>query len=48
MLDQYEVRRVIDLTGDTHPIHLHLDPFQILARHSDQLRDPVGASRTAT
>jgi spore coat protein A len=33
VLDQYEVWRLINLTGDTHPIHVHLDPFQILARH---------------
>jgi FtsP/CotA-like multicopper oxidase with cupredoxin domain len=33
MLGQYEVWRLINLTGDTHPIHLHLDPFQILARY---------------
>jgi len=32
MLDEYEVWRLINLTGDTHPIHLHLDPFQILSR----------------
>ena len=34
VLDQYEVWRLINLTGDTHPIHLHLDPFQILARRA--------------
>jgi spore coat protein A len=33
MLGEYEVWRLINLTGDTHPIHLHLDPFQILARY---------------
>jgi spore coat protein A len=33
MLDEYEVWKIVNLTGDTHPIHLHLDPFQILARH---------------
>jgi spore coat protein A len=32
MLGQYEVWQLINLTGDTHPIHLHLDPFQILSR----------------
>jgi len=30
MLGEYEVWQLINLTGDTHPIHLHLDPFQIL------------------
>ncbi len=33
MLGEYEIWRLINLTGDTHPIHLHLDPFQILVRH---------------
>jgi FtsP/CotA-like multicopper oxidase with cupredoxin domain len=32
MLGEYEVWQLINLTGDTHPIHLHLDPFQILTR----------------
>ena len=32
MLDQYEVWQLINLTMDTHPIHLHLDPFQIVSR----------------
>jgi spore coat protein A len=32
-LGEYEVWQLINLTGDTHPIHLHLDPFQVLARH---------------
>jgi spore coat protein A len=32
MLDQYEVWQLINLTVDTHPIHLHLDPFQIVSR----------------
>src|SRR5207244_5083217 len=32
MLGEYEVWQLINLTGDTHPIHVHLDPFQILSR----------------
>ena len=32
MLGQYEVWQLINLTRDTHPIHLHLDPFQIVSR----------------
>jgi spore coat protein A len=32
MLGQYEVWQLINLTGDTHPIHVHLDPFQIVSR----------------
>jgi spore coat protein A len=42
MLGQYEVWRLINLTGDTHPIHLHLDPFQILARHAISYEIPEG------
>src|SRR5205814_880765 len=32
MLGEYEVWQLINLTNDTHPIHVHLDPFQILSR----------------
>src|SRR5207245_7799835 len=32
VLGEYEVWQLINLTGDTHPIHIHLDPFQILSR----------------
>jgi FtsP/CotA-like multicopper oxidase with cupredoxin domain len=42
MLGQYEVWRLINLTDDTHPIHLHLDPFQILARHAISYETPEG------
>jgi len=31
-LGEYEIWQIINLTGDTHPIHLHLDPFEILSR----------------
>src|SRR4029077_3733247 len=30
-LSEYEVWQLINLTGDPHPIHVHLDPFQILS-----------------
>src|SRR5207248_8349803 len=40
MLGQYEVWQLINLTGDTHPIHVHLDPFQILARHPIRYQVP--------
>jgi FtsP/CotA-like multicopper oxidase with cupredoxin domain len=33
VLGQFEVWRFINLTGDTHPMHIHLSPFQVLARH---------------
>ena len=29
---RWEVWQLINLTGDTHPIHIHLEPFHILAR----------------
>ncbi|TMF46002.1 MAG: hypothetical protein E6I23_03690 [Chloroflexi bacterium] len=32
VLGEYEVWQLINLTGDTHPIHVHLDPFRILSR----------------
>jgi FtsP/CotA-like multicopper oxidase with cupredoxin domain len=38
MLGQYEVWQLINLTGDTHPIHVHLDPFQIVARRPIRCR----------
>jgi FtsP/CotA-like multicopper oxidase with cupredoxin domain len=31
-LHEPEIWRLINLSGDTHPIHLHLDPFQVLGR----------------
>jgi FtsP/CotA-like multicopper oxidase with cupredoxin domain len=42
VLDEYEVWQLINLTGDTHPIHLHLDPFQILARRPIRYEIPAG------
>ena len=32
MLGGWEVWQLINLSGDTHPIHLHLDPFHVLGR----------------
>ena len=43
MLGEYEVWQLINLTGDTHPIHLHLDPFQILSRRPIRYEIPEGA-----
>jgi spore coat protein A len=40
MLGEYEVWRLINLTGDTHPIHVHLDPFQILTRRAIRYEIP--------
>ena len=42
MLGQYEIWQLINLTGDTHPIHLHLDPFQILFRRPIRYEIPEG------
>ena len=40
VLDRCEVWQLINLTGDTHPIHLHLDPFQILSRRPIRYQIP--------
>src|SRR5205085_1165709 len=42
MLGEDEVWQVVNLTGDTHPIHLHLDPFQILSRRAIRYEIPEG------
>jgi o-aminophenol oxidase len=42
VLGRDEVWQLINLTGDTHPIHLHLDPFQILARRPISYEIPEG------
>ena len=42
MLGRYEVWQLINLTGDTHPIHLHLDPFQLLSRRPLRYEIPGG------
>jgi spore coat protein A len=47
ILDQYEVWQFINLTGDTHPMHIHLHPFQVLARIRLRSPSPRVASPTA-
>ncbi len=42
MLGEDEVWQLINLTGDTHPIHLHLDPLQLLARRPIRYEIPDG------
>src|SRR5260370_13592911 len=37
-----EIWRLINLTGDTHPIHVHLDAFQIISRHPAVVELPEG------
>ena len=41
-LGRYEVWQLVNLTPDTHPIHLHLDPFQILSRRAIRYEIPEG------
>jgi FtsP/CotA-like multicopper oxidase with cupredoxin domain len=40
VLDRYEVWQLVNLTDDTHPIHVHLDPFQILSRRPIRFHIP--------
>ena len=42
ILGQWEVWQFINLTGDTHPMHIHLNPFHILARRAIILAVPDG------
>jgi spore coat protein A len=44
MLGQYEIWQLINLTRDTHPIHIHLDPFQILSRRPIRYQIPEGGT----
>jgi spore coat protein A len=37
-----EIWRLINLTGDTHPIHVHLDAFQIINRQQAAVEVPEG------
>ncbi len=40
VLGRYEVWQLINFTDDTHPIHVHLDPFQILSRRPIRYQIP--------
>jgi FtsP/CotA-like multicopper oxidase with cupredoxin domain len=42
ILGQWEVWQFINLTGDTHPMHIHLNPFHILTRRAITLDVPDG------
>jgi spore coat protein A len=42
MLGRYEIWQLVNLTDDTHPIHVHLDPFQILSRRPISHEIPEG------
>jgi len=42
MLGGWEVWQLINLSGDTHPIHLHLEPFHVLGRRPITVTVPEG------
>jgi FtsP/CotA-like multicopper oxidase with cupredoxin domain len=46
LLHQPEIWRLINLTGDTHPIHVHLDAFQVLDRHPATVDQPEDGIKT--
>ena len=46
MLGQWEIWQLINLTEDTHPIHVHLDAFQVLDRHPATVQVPSGGITT--
>jgi FtsP/CotA-like multicopper oxidase with cupredoxin domain len=48
MLGRWEVWQLINLTGDTHPIHIHLDPFHVLARRAITVTVPEGGITDTT
>jgi FtsP/CotA-like multicopper oxidase with cupredoxin domain len=43
MLGDTEIWRLINLTADTHPIHVHLNAFQVLDRRPATIEVPDGA-----
>jgi o-aminophenol oxidase len=46
MLHRPEIWRLVNLTGDTHPIHLHLDAFRVLERHPATVEQPADGITT--
>src|SRR5882672_2320810 len=42
VMGRAEIWRLINLTGDTHPIHVHLDAFQIINRQPAAVDVPEG------
>jgi spore coat protein A len=46
MLHKPEIWRLINLTGDTHPIHLHLDAFRVIERHPATVEQPADGITT--
>jgi len=48
VLGQPEIWRLINLTGDTHPIHVHLESFQVLDRLPAAVEVPDGGITDTT
>jgi spore coat protein A len=48
MMGRAEIWRLINLTGDTHPIHVHLDAFQIINRQPAAVEVPDGGITDTT
>jgi spore coat protein A len=48
MLGEPEIWRLINLTSDTHPIHVHLDSFQVLDRQPAAVTTPDGGITDTT
>ena len=42
MLHSPEIWRLINLTGDTHPIHVHIESFEVLSRQPAAVEVPDG------
>jgi o-aminophenol oxidase len=47
MLHRAEIWRFVNLTQDTHPMHVHLDHFQVLDRHPATIEQPEGGTTAA-
>jgi FtsP/CotA-like multicopper oxidase with cupredoxin domain len=47
-LNESEIWRLVNLTEDTHPIHVHLDAFQVLRRHPARVDVADGGIATTT
>src|SRR6266566_4327403 len=48
VMGRAEIWRLINLTGDTHPIHVHLDAFQIVNRQPAAVEVPNGGITDTT
>lgn len=48
MLRHPEIWRLINLTGDTHPIHVHIESFQVLDRQPAGVEIPDGGITDTT